>query len=90
MIYEAMAFEQIIINTIKHLTSTIYKQATQAVIIVESSTIRYRVDGGIPTTSIGMLANVGDIITLSSSSDIANFQAIAIGVNALLSITYSA
>lgn len=87
--YHAIAFEQITISTLQILTSATYTNATQATIIVENAPIRYRIDSGTPTASVGMLANIEDVINLNSVEDIANFKAITTGANALISVTYS-
>ena len=85
----AINFEQIEVSTLKTLTPEIYTLATQALIIVETASIRYRIDGGTPTATVGMLANIGDKVTISSSSDIANFKAIATSSGSLIDVTYS-
>lgn len=72
------------------LTSGTYLTATKAEMTLETAQIRVRKDGSDPTASVGHLVEVGDLIVLSSASDIANFKAIRTGsTSGKLTITYS-
>ena len=51
----------------------------QAVFIVETAQIRFTVDGTTPTTTVGFLAEIGDIVTINGEGDIKNFKAIRTG-----------
>lgn len=63
--------------------------ATKAFMTNETGQIRYRVDGAAPTPTVGHLVNVGDVIVLDSSGQIANFRAIAATATAAtLQVTY--
>ena len=89
---EANAFEQITIpNTAGGtiLTSATYATNTKAYITVENNNIRFRIDGGIPTATLGHLAVMGGLIELNSNSDIVNFKGIAVSeTSAVLNCTY--
>jgi len=61
------------------LTSATYLDAIRAEMTLETAQIRYWDDGSDPTSSEGHPVNVGDIITLDSAAQIANFKAIRTG-----------
>jgi hypothetical protein len=77
------AFERLTVsNAAVGLTVAIFSKNSgleccdKATILVEDASIRYRVDGSDPTTTIGLLANSGDIISLSGISELRLFKAI--------------
>lgn len=90
---EANAFEQVTIpNTAggTGLTALTYGTNTKAYISVEGANIRYRIDSGIPTATLGHLVVAGNTIELNSNSDITNFKAITVtATSAVLDCTYS-
>jgi len=93
---EAFDFEQVTVDNTAGgvaLTAETYEGATRAFITIEGTDgiqIRYRMDGGAPTTTVGHLAYVGDVLMLESVSDIANFRAIRTAdTSVTLSVTYS-
>ena len=51
----------------------------KAVFVVETAQIRFTVDGSTPTTTVGFLAQIGDIVTINGEGDIKNFRAIRTG-----------
>jgi hypothetical protein len=53
----------------------------KAVFIVETAQIRFTVDGSTPTTTVGFLAEIGDIVTINGEGDIKNFKAIRTGAS---------
>lgn len=56
---------------------------------LETAEIRYRYDSGAPTSSVGTLLEIGEMITLTKREDILNFKAIRTGgSNGSLSCTY--
>jgi len=72
------------------LTSGTYGDATKATMTLETAQIRIWKDGSDPTTTEGHLIEAGDVITLNSASDIANFKAIRVGATSgTLMVTYS-
>jgi len=95
------AFETLTVNdTAKALSPGIYganivggrplEIANKATILVEGASMRYRVDGSDPTTTIGLLANNGDVITLLGRNEIKLFRAIrTTGTDAIISCDYS-
>lgn len=75
------------------ITSTVYRpaaggiEATNCFFVVEDADIRYRVDGGTPTASVGTPANQNSTVPLNADS-IALFEAIrAGGVDAVLQVS---
>lgn len=93
------AFEQITVGAgSTALTSAVYldrsteaakaQKAMEATITVETNGIRYRVDGGTPTSTVGHLLPSGSAITLVGTTAIANFRAYAPTPSAVLSVTY--
>ena len=96
-LYEPYDFETLTISsTASGLTasklrpnSNPLKECQRVMITVEDASIRYRTDGSDPTSSIGHLANVGDIITLLGQPALDNFRAIRTGsVDASCPVTY--
>lgn len=88
------AFERIVVtNAVKVLDSEKYKhgaeKAVKAMLSVEGDSIRYRVDGGNPTTTVGFLVNNGDIVELEGFNDIKFFKAIRVTTDATVSVDYS-
>ena len=50
-----------------------------AVFVVETAQIRFKVDGGDPTTTVGILAEIGDEVTIIGEHDVQAFRAIRTG-----------
>ncbi len=48
----------------------------RAYITVESQIVRYRVDGGVPTATVGIRLLVNDILELHGKSEVENFRVI--------------
>jgi hypothetical protein len=57
------------------LTLAVYDGAVRATIAVETASIRFRIDGGAPTATVGILANPGDVIVLPTQAMMDNFRA---------------
>jgi hypothetical protein len=75
------------------LNAQIYKhgreKANEATLFVAGGNIKYRVDGGAPSTTIGIDAFDGDVIELEGFNDIKMFKAIRSGaVDATLACDY--
>ena len=91
--FDAQAFEKITVdNTVggKALTSGTFGTRRYAYIQVETAPMRFRIDGGAPTTTDGHLVNPGDAIPLDSNEDITAFRAIrTTATNAVIQVTYS-
>jgi len=51
----------------------------RAVFVVEAAQIRFTVDGSTPTSTVGFLAEIGDIVTINGEHDIEKFKAIRTG-----------
>jgi hypothetical protein len=61
-----------------------------AIIQVQTASIRFNVDGGAPTASVGTLAFVNDIIELHTADELAKFRAIRAGAtSANLRVNYA-
>lgn len=71
-------------------TNQAAQPAREATISVMDNPIRFRIDGGDPSDTIGHYVPVGTFFTLSTSTAIKNFKAIAIGssVTSEISVTY--
>jgi len=89
------AFETLTISaTAVALSADIYSKndglecCDKATIAVETASLRYRVDGGAPTATVGLLANDGDIITLDGRSEIKLFRAVRVGVDSKITVDY--
>ncbi len=62
---------------------------TIAFITVETSSVRYWVDGRLPTASVGHQLDDGDALTLESAHEVANFRVIRVGgSDATLRVSY--
>ena len=77
------AFETLTVsNTVKALSSGIYSKnnglecCNKATLLLEGANIRYRVDGGEPSTTVGLLAEDGDVIALIGRTELKLFRAI--------------
>lgn len=65
-------------------------QATIASCRLETAEIRYQIDGTAPTTTVGTLLEIGDILTVTGHDSIMRFRAIRTGATSgVLSCTYS-
>lgn len=90
------AFENLTVsNTAIPLTAGIYSKndglecCNKATLLVEDAGIRYRVDGGNPSATLGLLANNGDVISLIGRTEIKLFRAIrATSTDAKLTCDY--
>ena len=51
----------------------------KAIFVVEAAQIRFTVDGSTPTSSVGFLAEIGDIVTINGEHDVEKFRAIRTG-----------
>lgn len=60
----------------------------EALVICETNNIRFRRDGTDPTSTTGMLLEVGQNILLEGYKDIRAFRAIAISATAYISVEY--
>lgn len=81
-------------NTVIGFTSSAYDPKTgaivqRAVFTVEGAQIRFAVDGTTPTTTVGFLGEIGDIITINGQHDIQTFRAVRItNTNAVIQPIY--
>jgi hypothetical protein len=57
---------------------------------VEDAQIRFTLDGSDPTTTTGLIADVGDLVTIEGITDAKNFKAIRTGsTSAVIQPVYS-
>lgn len=61
-----------------------------AFITVESNSIRFTIDGSVPTSTLGHLLVPGDILELESIDEIQGFQAICVSTDATIICTFGA
>ena len=57
-------------------TAATYGNANYAVVLVENGPIRYRLDAGAPTASVGDTLEVGARVFLESAEEVSRFRAI--------------
>lgn len=97
------AFETLTVSNVSlPLTSSVYNKADTgasggqvtrkiakfAQISVETNSIRFRVDGTAPTSSVGHLLNAGDVVVLESEDDVRNWKAIRVSADATIMASY--
>lgn len=92
-----LAFEQVTVAntsigfTGSKITPTGLPMATSASCRLETAEIRYTIDGTVPTTTVGTLLEIGDVLTLNGHDVLAQFRAIRTGsTSGVLDCTYSA
>jgi hypothetical protein len=89
-------FEQLTVaDSVQVLTPTKYKEsstsggASSAFLTSEDAQIRYRYDGGTPTSTVGHVLENGSILVLNGQNQMENFKCIRTGsTSAIISITY--
>ena len=88
---DTFAFEALsVAATAVGFTAATFLNAKLAVAKVEGAQMRYRSDGTDPTATVGVLAEVGDTITVWGSPDIRSIRFIRTGgVSATLSSEFS-
>lgn len=57
-------------------TAATYAEANYATVYVEGGPVRFRLDSGTPTASVGDTLEVGDRLTLESRDELTRFKAI--------------
>ena len=86
--YESIAVADAAIS----LTSATYDQVgynIQAFITLETAQVRWRIDGGDPTSSEGHLLEAGQNLALQDSQAVKNFRAIRTGATSgVIKVTY--
>lgn len=90
-------------NTAVGLTSSVYNTASTgnngnqverkiakfATISVETDQVRYRMDGTDPTSSVGHLLGIGDVLFLNSEDDIRRIRFIRVTNDATIMVSYA-
>ena len=80
--YDTEAFT--VASSVVNFDSAVYDKGDnnrpfKAIFIVETAQIRFTLDGTDPTTTVGLIAEVGDIVTITGEHDIQTFKAIRTG-----------
>jgi len=80
-------------NAVKTLTSAKlnvsgYEKAVRVYITVEGDSIRYRLDGGDPSSTVGHLAYTGEAIEIEGKTNLERFKTIRVTTDATLHVTY--
>jgi len=71
------------------LTAASAASSNRIFVTAETADMRFRYDGGAPTTTAGHLISDGDTLTLYGTQNIKNFRAIKTGgVSGVLHVTY--
>jgi hypothetical protein len=65
-----------------------YKRAVKAFITVENNSIRVRMDGTAPTTTVGHLLTAGDGLLVTGDGNVANTKMIAAASDGTVQVTY--
>jgi hypothetical protein len=77
---DTIAFEALAVaGTAVGFTAATFAGAYTAVARVEGAQVRYRTDGTDPTASVGMVADPGDVIHVTSSRDLQAIRFIRTG-----------
>lgn len=84
-------FEELVVTNAATIGCTRSKATNvfTATITVEDNPVRFRTDGGDPTTTSGHLLQAGDVLKISSMFDVLNFKIIAVSGDAKLAISYA-
>ncbi len=86
---DTIAFEALAVaGTAVGFTEATVANATLAVGRVEGAQVRYRTDGTAPTASVGVIADPGDVITVSGYRDIKSIRFIRTGASATLATEF--
>ena len=80
-------FETLTVSTTALQITEALRDFDRAWITVESAAVRYRVDGGAPTATVGHLLKVDSIHELMGKLEVEQFRVIADGADATLQIT---
>ena len=76
----APRFESITVSaTAGGLTTAAIAGLDEAIITVETAQVRFRQDGTVPTSTVGHILEVGDVLTLDSSEAMADVSFIRTG-----------
>ncbi|KKN69033.1 hypothetical protein LCGC14_0445050 [marine sediment metagenome] len=77
---DTIAFEALVVGgTAVGFTAGTFAGAYIAFARVENAQVRYRTDGAVPTDSVGVLADPGDVIHITSSRDLQAIKFIRVG-----------
>lgn len=78
----------VLTTAVSSLSSSISSNALGCFITIETNNIRYRIDGGDPSSTEGHLVIAEQNIWFANSAAVRNFKAIAIGGDATLVVTF--
>lgn len=84
-----VTFESLNVNgTVVSLSRDVFGSCAKAIITVDGGSVRFRIDGGYPTTTAGHLLASGDKLILETNKEINSFKAINVSVPASIQVTY--
>lgn len=90
---KAFAYEEVTVDSgtvVSTLTAATFSGGNEAFITVEGGSMRYRIDGGDPSTIVGHLLSAGDNLRLRDIGEMNNFKAVKSGdLAGTLRVTYS-
>jgi len=76
-------------NSVQALTAAKAAQADRIFVTAETAEMRFRYDGGDPSTTVGHLIEDGDALILYGTNNIKNFKAIRTGATSgVLRVTF--
>lgn len=85
----AFADETIAVSsTAVGVTAATARNAQKMVVTTEDAQIRFRYSGSNPTSSVGHLLEVGDVVVICGPQNIINFRAIRVSGDAEIFVTY--
>ena len=90
LVIEWNNFESVTVSTTAlALTENLAELSSEAFITVESQAVRYRIDGQVPTASVGHVVEAGGVIELSGYWELDKFRVIRRdATDATLRVTY--
>ena len=83
-------FESVTVSsTVVGLSQGLRSNGDVAFITVESNQIRYRIDSGVPTATVGHVLNAGDILELDTKDELMEIRFIRTGgADATIRVSY--
>ena len=87
--YDPIGFGSITFDNVRAVRSPLPESTYYVFITVEANRIRFRYDGGNPTSVEGHLLEAGDSLGLKNNKSIKNLKVIAVHGQATINATYS-
>ena len=86
--YDTISYEDITVSSSSIPLTTIPATAVRAVITVETDAVRFKTDGNNPSSTVGHLLNINDVLILESAADITAFKVIRVTNDATIRVSY--